>query len=116
MVPFSVFFHYAYDVAPYDLTKPRMLPLSDIPPQYGGAGGDAENQPFNQSRHMGMANEEGGQYYGGVLGVKAWIRVFDPREIGRAIVFAFTMRAQAAKMQRQVVGVQQGQRRRQGRH
>ncbi|KIW25578.1 uncharacterized protein PV07_08744 [Cladophialophora immunda] len=33
-VPFAIFFHYAYDVSPYDITKPRMLPLSEIPPQY----------------------------------------------------------------------------------
>ena len=104
MVPFSIFFHYAYDVSPYDLNKPRMLPLSEIPPQYGG---DGEITPFNQSRHM-AEQQEGARYYGGVLGWKAWLRVFDPREIGRAIVFAFTMRAQAQGMSRQVVGVQRG--------
>ncbi|KAJ9607998.1 hypothetical protein H2200_008077 [Cladophialophora chaetospira] len=98
MVPFSIFFHYSYNVAPYDLTKPRMLPLSEAPPQYAG-----ENVPFNEARHM--AHEEGGRYYGGFLGIKAWVMVFDPREILRAIVFAFTMRNQAGRMEREVVGV-----------
>ncbi|EXJ71796.1 uncharacterized protein A1O5_05606 [Cladophialophora psammophila CBS 110553] len=112
MVPFAVFFHVSYDVAPYDITKPRLLPLSEIPPQYIGdprssqealTGQNGSQEPFNLHRHI--ANETGGQYYGGALGIKAWATVPDPREILRAIHFAFTMRTTARRMNREVVGV-----------
>ncbi|OQU98388.1 hypothetical protein CLAIMM_04183 [Cladophialophora immunda] len=112
MVPFAVFFHYAYDVSPYDITKPRMLPLSEIPPQYidearssqeALTGRSGSPDSFNQHRHIG--HETGGQYYGGALGVKAWATLPDVREILKAIHFAFTMRTTAKRMNRQVVGV-----------
>ncbi|KAH0844673.1 hypothetical protein AYO21_02004 [Fonsecaea monophora] len=112
MVPFSVYFHYSYDVSPYDITKPRMLPLSEIPPEYiddsrssqeGLTGRNGSQESFNQHRHM--AHETGGQYYGGRFGVKAWATVVDLREILKAIQFSFTMRTTAKRMNRKVVGV-----------
>jgi hypothetical protein len=103
MVPFSIFFHYAYNVAPYDLRKPKMLPLSEIPPMYLGADA-GENEAFNQSRHMAPRDDHEGQYYGGFLGWKAWIHVLDPREILQALVFAFTMRKEANRRKRPVSG------------
>jgi hypothetical protein len=104
MVPFALFFHYAYDVSPYDLTKPRMLPISEMPPQYMGGSSDSQAglgaaTAFNEHRHLGTST--GGEYHGGFLGYKAWLTVLDPREIIRAIVFAFTMSSQAQKLQSQ---------------
>ena len=100
MVPFSLFFHHSYSVAPYDLTKPRMLPLSEIVPPYNN-GSDVSNAPLTQ-----QPPQAGGRYYGGVLGIKAWVGVLDPRMILRAIVFSFTMRNTADSMGREVVGAQ----------
>lgn len=111
VVPFSVVFHYSYSVSPYDLKKPRMLPLSEIPPRYSSSADDgnesqqAINGPSQQQQQRHISYETGGQYYGGPLGIKAWLTVLDPREILRAIYFTFTMRNTARTMNRDVIGV-----------
>ncbi|KEF56161.1 uncharacterized protein A1O9_07742 [Exophiala aquamarina CBS 119918] len=118
MVPFSIFFHYAYDVAAYDLTKCRPLPLSDIASgassrssvEEGNAGYELQSrlvQPIKQSnqREQSRFGNRSGAYYGGPLGIKAWAGLVDPREIIHAIQFSFVMRSEASKMNRDVVAM-----------
>ena len=66
MVPFSIFFHYAYDVKPYLLRSQ-----------------DAEAQP--------MTATTSSFYQGGILGIRAWLAFLNPAEIIQAIMFAFSM-------------------------
>lgn len=116
MVPFSIFFHWAYDVAAYDLTKARPLPLSDI------TSGNVNNIEAGHAHHGAQSNlpkpmQRAGQeqythyknvndaYHGGPLGIKAWVSLLDPREIIRAIRFAFVMRSEASKMNRDVLAM-----------
>lgn len=111
MVPISLFFHYAYDVKAYDITQARPLPISDI----AGSGypqADLEADPQLRAAmildYQGQATKKQAQqlyaqhanarYYGGFLGIRAWATVPDPREIFRAIRFAFVMRSEAIKM------------------
>jgi Organic solute transporter Ostalpha len=60
MVPFSLFFHYAYSYRPYVV---RSDPVSGM------------------GRNL--------VYKGGFLGIKAWMQVWNPREMLQAIAFAF---------------------------
>jgi len=113
LVPFSIFFHYAYDVAAYDLTKARPLPLSDIASTNSSTGSVEEGgytgyqsqsglgQPMKQQQSR-FGNDTGA-YYGGFLGFRAWLSLLDPRETLRAISFAFVMRSEAGKMDRDVL-------------
>ncbi|KAK4944418.1 hypothetical protein LTR10_016092 [Elasticomyces elasticus] len=111
MVPFAIFFHYAYDVAPYDLSKARPLPLA----QLGGAAGtnsphDPETgyhrvdqyQMEQQKLQHDYYNQPGG-YYGGFLGIQALLTVFNPMEIVRAIQFGFSMRSESRRMNNRYV-------------
>merc|ERR1711939_1228253 len=91
MVPFSIFFHWAYDAAAYDLSKARPLPLSQM-----GGGRDSPNE---------LDAENGGGYYGGTLGLRALLTILNPMEIVRAIVFGFSMRSESRRMNREVIGV-----------
>lgn len=117
LVPFSVFFHYAYDVAAYDLTKSRPLPFSDIASGNSSSAGSIEEghadhqsqsrlvQPMKLSGR-GQQSRYGngsGEYHGGPLGIKAWVGLLDPREIIQAIKFSFVMRSEASKMNRDVL-------------
>jgi len=68
MVPFSVFFHYAYSVRPYVFSR---MPVS------------ATDHPYDRPQDM--------TYQGGFLGVRAWIAMLNPSEIIKAIIFAITM-------------------------
>lgn len=100
MVPFSIFFHWAYDVGAYDLSKPRPLPLA-----YMGARDasppDSDNEtgyrPHQQTQPQ-TTNQHDEGYYGGPLGVVALITVLNPMEIVRAIVFGFSMRSESRRM------------------
>lgn len=69
MVPFSVFFHYAYDVRPY---------LIDRHLESGRS----------ESHHV--------RYQGGLLGMRAFAGMLDPGEILGAIGFVFKMGKQGA--------------------
>lgn len=106
MVPFSIFFHWAYNVSAYDLTKARPLPLSEIATH---SHDDIDNEaglpnraklPGGQDNHhlLHTLRDSEGTYQGGPLGVKAWVGLLDPREILHAIMFAFVMRSEAKKM------------------
>lgn len=66
MVPFSVFFHYAYDVRPYIIDR---------------------------HTESGRGNVH---YLGGPLGIRAFAGMFDPGEILGAIGFVFKMGKQGA--------------------
>jgi hypothetical protein len=117
MVPFSIFFHWAYDVAAYDLSKARPLPLSDIASgsgssrtsvEEGNAGYEHQSrlvQPMKQSNQGNRYNNGTGAYHGGPLGIKAWVGLLDPREIIHAIQFSFVMRSEASKMNRNVLAM-----------
>ncbi|KAK5053934.1 hypothetical protein LTR84_001896 [Exophiala bonariae] len=101
MVPFAIFFHYAYDVAAYDVSKPRPLPLSDITSR-SSADCEAYSGLVNSTQQSGFGkdnryNADAGAYHGGPLGVKAWASLLDPREIIHAILFSFVMRSEAKK-------------------
>lgn len=66
LVPFSVFFHYAYSVGPYIISSDRH-------------GGEPGHHPEVR-------------YQGGFLGVRAFARMLDPRELLGAIGFMFRMK------------------------
>lgn len=70
LVPFSVFFHYAYSVGPYIVDRHRG-------PERG------------ESRYL--------DYQGGFLGVRAFLGMVNPSEILGAIAFMFTMRRRRNK-------------------
>lgn len=109
MVPFAIFFHYAYDVAAYDISKPRPLPLSDITSR-SSADCEAYSGLVNSTQQSGYGkdnryNNDAGAYHGGPLGVKAWASLTDPREIIHAILFSFVMRSEAKKRNGNVLAV-----------
>ncbi|KAJ5526559.1 hypothetical protein N7513_010718 [Penicillium frequentans] len=79
MVPFSIFFHYAYNVEPYKLTHGSQC--YDPKVQESGAG--------NYQTPSEVSISHG--YEGGPLGVRAWIGLFNPMEILRAIKFGLDM-------------------------
>lgn len=73
LVPFSVFFHYAYDVGPYIID------------------GHSHSDPERGGSHQ--------HYQGGFLGARAFIGMLDPREILGAIGFMFKMRGRGGRGQ-----------------
>lgn len=103
MVPFSIFFHWAYNVGAYDLSKSRPLPLA-----YMGARGanspspdsDSETGYRPQQTQYQRQTHGGEGYYGGPLGLWALVSVFNPMELVRAIVFGFSMRSESRRMNR----------------
>ncbi|KAJ9148694.1 hypothetical protein NKR23_g5001 [Pleurostoma richardsiae] len=79
MVPFSVFFHYAYSATPF------LIPSSDpesVEPMAGGV------RPH---------------YQGGPLGVSAWLAFLNPSEIIQAVIFAFRMPSRARERSGDVI-------------
>lgn len=80
MVPFSLFFHYAYDVGPYIIDR-RGLGAQGGPPSSSHAA-EAGVQP---------AEDEYLQYQGGFMGVRAFAGMLNPSEFFGAIAFAFAM-------------------------
>lgn len=69
MVPFSIFFHYAYDVGPYIID---------------GRHRRAEGGHFSQHNYPQ-------DYQGGFLGIRAFTGMVNPRELLGAIGFVFKM-------------------------
>lgn len=72
LVIFSVFFHFAYSVTPYRLTSSLHKPPPQMP---------------SDDRIIAS-----GSYYGGPLGVRAWISMLNPTEFISAITFGLRMR------------------------
>lgn len=84
MVPFSVFFHYAYTVKPYILPKSSHQGATQYIP--------LTKQPRSESQGEPMPEEPAiRSYQAGPLGVRAWIAVISPMEVLRGIAFAFKM-------------------------
>jgi Organic solute transporter Ostalpha len=71
MVPFSIFFHYAYAYRSY-IIRPRSVSTSES----------------NAGRHIPQ------NYQGGFLGLRAWLVMWNPKEILDAIAFAFRVTAE----------------------
>lgn len=69
MVPFSIFFHYAYDVGPYVIGRHS--------PEHGTAPGTSQYHPQH--------------YQGGPLGIRAFAGMMNPGELLGAIGFVFKM-------------------------
>lgn len=70
MVPFSIFFHYAYDVGPYIIDRHAESEL--------GGGGHHSTHQYQK-------------YQGGFLGIRAFTGMLNPGEILGAIAFVFRM-------------------------
>lgn len=79
MVPFSIFFHYAYDVGPYIIDRHGRPRSSRSPSSRAEAGAAA------------AAEAQYLRYQGGPLGVRAFTGMLNPSEFLGAIAFAFTM-------------------------
>lgn len=74
MVPFAIFFHWAYDVKSYHL--PSL---------------DEELRPmYSAARQL--------RYEGGRLGLKAWLWIWNPKEIISASLFSFAMFSESKKV------------------
>lgn len=82
MIPFSIFFWYAYSFRPYLLSNSRpLLAAETADTSYQGKLGREDFEyPTN-----------GLTYQGGFLGIRAWIEAFNPMDVLRAIAFAFSM-------------------------
>ncbi|KAJ5746745.1 hypothetical protein N7520_011927 [Penicillium odoratum] len=83
MVPFSIFFHCAYNVGPYKLRNQNE--------SYHPSVQEAEQEFHGKSDLVAIPLH----YKGGPLGVRAWIGLFNPMEICRAIKFGFYMTQKA---------------------
>ncbi|KAJ6005225.1 hypothetical protein N7451_003169 [Penicillium sp. IBT 35674x] len=79
MVPFSIFFHYAYNVGPYILTHASQ--------RYDPKGQESAAGNYQKSSEVSISHG----YEGGPLGVRAWMGLFNPMEILRAIKFGLDM-------------------------
>lgn len=87
-VPFSVFFHFAYDVKPYYLENAgKHLPLAQADLESGGSPAPA-HKPAGAYSAVGAV---GTRYQGGPLGVWAWLGMLNPSELISGFVFGFTM-------------------------
>jgi hypothetical protein len=129
MVPFAIFFHWAYDVRAYGLSRSRPLAISEMgmvagkqSPTPGTSseeeapegGADhyhyvTEYQRVEQEQQQQRYAQTDGYYQHGPLGVKAWANLPNLKDILMAVIFSFSMRSEAKKMDRQVVGAEQQQ-------
>lgn len=93
MVPFSIFFHYAYDVKPYLISSTRPLCPSTMTNPH--AQYDDSKPALSPMLRTTDADSdyvtEGLRYQDGFLGYRAWISLFNPMEIIRGMMFAFRM-------------------------
>lgn len=85
-VPFSVFFHFAYDVKPYYLENTaNHMPLAQADLESGSVSPNGKRAPYTT---VGAA---GTSYQGGFLGIWAWLGMLNPSELISGFVFGFTM-------------------------
>lgn len=89
-VPFSILFHFAYDVRTYQLENgDRSIPLAHIDPETGSAtAAHGVTTPYGAYKGVGST---GSSYQGGFLGTSAWLAMLDPSELISGFVFGFTM-------------------------
>ncbi|KAJ0120224.1 hypothetical protein J7T55_001081 [Diaporthe amygdali] len=89
-VPFSVFFHFAYDVKPYYLENAgKHLPLAQADLESGSASGSPA--PASKPAPYTAVGAAGTRYQGGFLGIWAWLGMLNPSELISGFVFGFTM-------------------------
>ncbi|KAK2615780.1 hypothetical protein N8I77_002508 [Diaporthe amygdali] len=89
-VPFSVFFHFAYDVKPYYLENAgKHLPLAQADLESGSASGSPAPAP--KPAPYTAVGAAGTRYQGGFLGIWAWLGMLNPSELISGFVFGFTM-------------------------
>lgn len=87
-VPFSILFHFAYDVQTYYLENvDRNIPLAHVDVEAGSAASANGLKPHGA---YGVRSA-GSSYQGGFLGIRAWIGLFDPSELISGFIFGFTM-------------------------
>lgn len=89
-VPFSVLFHFAYDVRTYQLENvDRFIPLAHIDAETGSAS-TSHGVTTPSGAYKGVSSA-GSSYQGGFLGVSAWLAMLNPSELISGFVFGFTM-------------------------
>lgn len=85
-VPFSVFFHFAYDVPTYCFQNVyRNIPLAHIVDMETGSANS------NTGLVSSGVNSTGSTYQGGFLGIWAWLGTLNPSELLSGFVFGLTM-------------------------
>jgi hypothetical protein len=84
LVPFSLFFWWAYSVSPYKLQSHLPAPVASGGGGPGGAATTAAGVPLPL------------QYVGGFLGWKGLVQVLNPKELLEAIAFAFKIGREGA--------------------
>lgn len=93
-VPFSIFFHFAYDVKPYYLENAgKHMPLAQADLESGSTGSGAGSpapaaKPAGPYTAVGAA---GTRYQGGFLGIWAFLGMLNPSELISGFIFGFTM-------------------------
>lgn len=89
-VPFSLLFHFAYDVKTYDLKNvDRFIPLAHSDIEANGSTSSGIPKP-NGAMYEGVSSA-GSSYQGGFLGISAWLAMLNPSELISGFVFGFTM-------------------------
>lgn len=90
-VPFSIFFHFAYDVKPYYLENiVHHMPLAHTEIEAGGpspSSGGGAGKPATYTT-VGAASTS---YQGGPLGIRAWLGMLNPGELVSGFIFGVTM-------------------------
>lgn len=88
-VPFSVLFHFAYDVETYKLENvDRFIPLAHRDVESGSS--ELSGVPKPGEVHVGVSSA-GSSYQGGFLGLWAWLAMLNPSELISGFVFGLTM-------------------------
>lgn len=88
-VPFSVFFHYAYDVKPYYLENTvHHVPLAHKDDLELSGTNSVSGGKFATYINVGVVGES---YQGGPFGMWAWLGMMNPSELISGFVLGFTM-------------------------
>jgi uncharacterized membrane protein len=92
-VPFSIFFHFAYDVKPYYLENTsKHMPLAQADLESGStSGGGSPAPPAKNAGPYTAVGAAGTRYQGGPLGIWAWLGMLNPSELISGFIFGFTM-------------------------
>lgn len=93
-VPFSIFFHFAYDVKPYYLENTgKHMPLAQADLESGstGSGTGSPAPPAKPAGPYTAVGAAGTRYQGGFLGIWAWLGMLNPSELISGFIFGFTM-------------------------
>lgn len=86
-VPFSIFFHFAYDVQTYYLKNvDQNIPLAQRDDDLEARSTDSTSGYMTNG-----VTSAGSSYQGGFLGIWAWLGMLNPSELISGFVFGFTM-------------------------